>query len=359
MATQTITITAGSLKTYLNKASVFVTKTKLGLHPLLACVYWIEDKCRVYNGETGAEIFLPFRMEQPVLFLPFDLAQLCNNIPEDTEITLKFKFEDNECLVKTKTLSIKFKLLNSNEIPTLPNFPTEGFEILELRDKLKRAVQYTSEDASLPGFQAVKVMKTHLCATDRNSLWRETLESAQEFTIPRLLADNIIKLGQDPVKFSLTLNNIFIFYQDMTIVSSRLEEKDDKNIFPPSFSAIFDKVIGADNTTEIAFDRDELLKNLEFITGIDLPEESQGAIQLDIGKEFLKATTLNKDASETVGEALVACTATNEYKELYLNSKLFARALGFFHKFDFKESANALYFKNADREAIVTRRKVR
>ena len=356
---QTITITAGSLKTYLNKALVFVNKTKLGLQPIFSSVLWTGDKCRVYNGETGAEIFLPFSLNEPAFFIPFDLAQIANAIPEDMEMSLKFDFEKRDCQVQTKSLNVKFRLLDPTSAPELPPFARDGFEILDLRDKLKRAAQYTSEDASLPGFQSVRVTKTHICATDRNSLWRETIESAQEFTLPRLLVDNITRIPMDPVKVAQTKNHIFVFYQDMTISSTRLPEKDDKNMFPPSFPTIFEKVISAETTTEIAFDRDELVKNLEFITGLDLPDESQGAIQLDIGKEVLFIKTLNKDSSETEGSAVIACTATQEYRELFLNSKLFARALGFFHKFEFKEAASVLYFKNVDREAIVTRRKVR
>src|SRR5690606_26441965 len=186
-----------------------------------------EDKCYVFNGESGAVISLPFSLPTPALLYPYELAKILDLTAEESKVSLNFNLEKKELLVKTESIKIKIRLIDPKEFPNYPE--PENLEMLEIEgflQKIKNASFCTSEDASLPLLQAIKITESAFSSTDQRGAWREASSSQSELLVSKLLTEHVIKLGLEPSNIGIAENLIYFMYPDMIIYGARLADDD-------------------------------------------------------------------------------------------------------------------------------------
>ena len=350
----TITLPISSLKSYLTKALVFISKTRMTSNPLFCCLYFKDDKCYVNNGETGAVINFPMTVSQPTLFFPFHLSQVVNTEKDESEITFSFDYQAMWCKVTSQNIDIKIKLLDPTEfhIPEAPD-DLELFEIEGFYEKVKRASFATHIDISLPLLQGIRVTAKSFCSTDQRSVWREESESPHEFVIPDLLKDHIEKLGIEPAKIGLNANQIHLIYQDMLMFGARLAE-DDK--YPKVDSVFEQKIRTLGDLAVVEYDRESLTQKLETLMMLSTDD----AIKLSCSNKVLLAQNIVKDSGATEAKISLAVNSNADFDNVVVNGKLFQNGVQRFIQFRLKEDQKRIYFhRDTTQEYCISRRDVR
>jgi DNA polymerase III sliding clamp (beta) subunit (PCNA family) len=354
MTPNSITLPISSLKSYLNKALVFISKTRMSSNPLYCCLLFKEDKVYANNGETGAIINFPLTVPQATLMFPFDLSFVVNSSNEAADITLSFDYESMWCKVSCGNINVKIKLLDPKEfaIPEIPDdlelFSVEGFY-----DKVKRASFATHIDIAQPVLQGVKINKTSVCTMDRASAWREDSESTQEFLIPALLVSHIEKLGLEPTQLAINDCQIHIIYNDMVMFSPRLAEEAK---FPALDNVFENKIRPQGDAAVVDYDRESLTQEIEKLMQLSVDD----GINLSCKDKVLCAQKIVKDSNETDAKVLLPVNSTEDFSNVTVNGKLFLNGVQRFIRFNLKEDGKRIYFhRETSMEYVIATRDVR
>lgn len=359
----TIKIPAGSLKPYLNRALLFIKDAKLGLSPLLGCLYLKADKCFVYNGETGAELSMPFSVTQPTLLFPFELAKVVNAARELTDVLLTFDYKAMVLIAETTTIRTRIRLLATETQdlaildgikvpPDMVPFAVEG-----LYERIKRSSFTCSEDASLPLLQGVRITKESICTTDQRAVWREQGVSSEAFVIPKLLREHIERLGQEPSRIGLMPNQLYVFYNDLVCFGGRLEaEKNEKGLdrYPDVDGALV-RVRAQDNAAVVSYDREALAERVTAL--LSLPQY-ENAVTMKCVAGLLSVQNAVGAGVETESVISMAVQSTADFDSVHLNGQLLLEGVSRFSQFAVKADQRRLLFWNGTSEYAVSRRNV-
>jgi hypothetical protein len=353
----TITLPVSSLKSYLNRALIFINKSKLGIHPLHCCILFKDDKVYVSNGETGAIISFPMTVPEPTLVFPFDLARVVNSSKDEHEITLEFDYVSMWCKVTTPIIKTKIKLVDATTF-TIPSVPDnlEKFEVEGFYQKVCRASFCAHVDASIAVMQGIKFTKESCVSTDQRGLWCEEALSPEEFLVTNLLKDHVEKLGLEPQQIALTDNGtgggeIYLFYQDMVVFGSRFAEEAKY----PNVTAVFaQKIRPLTGGVTIEYDRESLQERLEQLSLLPCPE---GAIKIECKSNSLLIQNLITKADDTQADIELPVNSSADFDNVFINAELFKSGVERFISFDLHPKF--LYFHKQSQEFCVMRRDVR
>lgn len=357
MSKQTITIPAGTLRVYLKRAGLFINRTKIGLHPSLSAIMIKGDKCHVYNGEMGTIFNLPFTVDVPVSFFPFDLDAVVSRAKDESDVKLTFDHVENKVIAQVEKIKIKTGMLpvENFTMPTQPEH-TDEFEIPNLVEKLRQALPFTSPDASLPALQAIKVGTGGVYSTDKRRIWYQSHTGRHELLVPRMLSECIVRLGIDPTSIAISDDpaSIYMFYQHMTIFSARVA--DEKTAFPKTMPQVVENVIQADNIAEVEYDRESVVYELETLA--QLPQYEEG-IELSCHGGLLTIKNQIEQDTETAAYSTIPVSCTQDFSGVFVNSKIFLEAASRFHSFFVKADGARLVFQNEHSMHAISRRVIK
>ncbi len=258
------------------------------------------------NIEEEGEITVPARQ----------LSELINTLPLE-KITIETI--DNTFSVVSKRTKSSFQTIPADEFPKL--YEEKGEKLLsikqnELQKTLSRILFAASLDAARPALSGVYISSSFIVATDgyRLSLVKSTLKMHLEK--PLLISARVFRevsiLKQDEDTdihmFVIDKSNQVLFQQEDTLLVGRLIEAQ----FPD-----YEKIIPADATTKVVFDRNEMEKAVKMAS--IFARESANIIKFDIKKECI---TVSANAPQT-GENTVEVEAklTGEENEIAFNAK--------------------------------------
>lgn len=344
-----IKVSALSLRTYLNRALIFISKAKLGVQPLFGCVHLKADKLYVYNGETGAAISMPFSVEKDILFYPFELAKVVDSLPDDEEVELKIDVEALDMKVKTSTIKIKIRLVDPANFPKLEVPELETFEVLGIYRAVKNASFCTSDDASLPLLQSIQISNTAVCATDQRGVWQEKFESPHTFLVPLLLREHMNKLGTEPARIGLTDSQIFFFYADMIMYGVRMSEE----VKFPGVVKVLQQILTQEVASTVKFDREAFQKRFAILRQLPGKEE---AIRLKCINGELTAENVISDNNSTQGTITLGVDSTADFDGVVVNGGLFENALDRFNNFKIMSDNKRIIFSNDTQTYGLTRK---
>jgi hypothetical protein len=354
MTPNSITLPISSLKSYLNKALVFISKTRMSADPIYCTLLFKEDKVYTNNGETGAMINFPLTVPEPTLMFPFDLAYVVNSSAETADITLAFDYQGMWCKVSCGNINVKIKLLDPKQfaIPEIPD-DLEMFSIDGFYEKVKRAAFATHIDIAQPILQGVKMGKTSVCAYDIKGAWREENSSEHEVLLPALLVSHIEKLGLEPAQLGLNACQIHIVYQDMLMFSPRLAEEAKF----PNVDGVFEtKIRVQGDAAVIDYDRESLAQELEKLMQLSVDD----GITLSCKDKVLCAQKIVKKADDTDAKIFLPVNSTADFDNVTVNGKIFLNGVQRFIRFDLKEDKKRIYFhRETSQEYVISTRDVR
>jgi len=342
-------VSALNLRTYLNRALIFISKAKLGIQPIFGCVHLSGDKMHVYNGETGAIISVPFSVDTPIFFYPFELAKVVNNTPDDEMVDITIDAVKMEMRVKTSAIKIKIRLVEGSEFPKIVIPELEAFEVEGIYQKLRNAAFSTSEDASLPHFQAIQVSKGAVCSTDHRGVWREKTESPHGFLVSALLMEHFSKMGAEPSKLALTETQIFVYYPDMLMFGIRLSDEEKF----PQVSKVLDEVCAQPTVAVVKFDREGFVKKFTLLR--ELPGK-EDAVRIKCVGGVLSAENVLTDSNSVEGVITLNVDSTADFENVIVNGSLFANAIERFNTMSILADGKRLLFQSDTQVFGITRR---
>ena len=346
-----------SIKPYLNKALVFINQTKIGINPAFGCLMLVGDKGYVNNGDTGAILSLPFTVEEPTVFFPFEMAKVINLTNDAAEVEIKFNYTTLTFEVKTPDIKIKRQLIPP-AIP-LPVIPTDLklVTIEGIYEKIRGSGFATSIDASLEIIQATKVHEDCICATNQIVVWKEKISSEIPFLIPKLLRENMERLAMEPTGIATNDDSIFIYYPDLIVYATKLA----KEASYPDVRGLFAKVIsGAPNKAVVTYDREALTQKLRTLLALPQPETAV-RVKCTAGiltvENYINDSAENKESADAVISMEVKCA--EDFTNVVVNSEHFMAGVERFSTFALKEDGKRLLFSNPTQEYCISRRDVR
>ncbi len=343
-----LTLKASDLKTYLNRALIFLNKSKMGIQPIFTCILIKEDKAHVYNGESGAVISLPFRLDSPVLFYPDTLSKILDKTADDSQVVLKFDLKNMALKVKTDDIKITIKMLDPKEWPDMPIPEHEKIEIEGFLPKVKAAAFSTSEDASLTLMQGVKVCNGSVIATDQRGVWREEAVSSKEFVISKLLIEHIVKIGLEPSNIGICDTQIFVYYPDMLIFGIRLQEEEKF----PDVNKVLIALKDQPNTATVRYDREAFASKLERL--LILPGQD-AAIKITCANGIISVINL-ADSAEVSGIIEMDVSSDAEFDNVIINGAIFKQAVDRFSRMEVKADNRRVVFSNETQIYGISRR---
>ena len=347
-----VTLPVSSLRPYINRALIFINRAKLGLNPAFGCLYLEADKAYVYNGESGAIISMPFSVSEPTLLMPFDLAKVLDAAREESEAKLDFDYKGLYCRVTTEQISIKIRLIDPKQVtkPVIPQ--TEPVAVDNIAERVRNAIFCASPDASLPKLQGVFLSEKSFCATDQRGVWREAGTSDKQFSVTKLLADQLGRLSVEPTSVGLSDGQLVFSYPDMIVYGSRLA---DDTKFPDVDSLLENHIGPMTDESVVRYDRDSLTQRLEAL--MSLPQH-EGAIKMKCEKGVLTLLNAVKDGDETEGVITLDVASTADFRDVEVNGELLRNGIQRFHQFAVKSDGKRLLFWNDTQQYCMTRRAV-
>lgn len=339
---------SSSLKEYLNRALIFVQKSKIGLNPYGSCILLDDDKAYVYNGDTGAIIKFPFKVVQPTLLFPFDLAKVVNNLKDDEDVQLCFDYNKLTCTFKSNAIELTIKLLDPKNFsfPTIPQ-DVEKFQIADFYSKVKNASFCCHEDASLPLLKAVQFKKGSVNATDQRTVWTENCESPQEFLVTEILRKHIEGLALEPQSIACQKAILYIFYNDITVFGARYADEKEA----PNISNVFAFVDKQEKISKVVYDKDALAKKLEMLLSI----YQQPTINIKCS-DRLYIQNIISDDTDSKGIITLDIGKTSHFDNVIVNGELFYNGVTRFNQFEVMEKM--VLFWNDTQKYAVSRRTV-
>jgi DNA polymerase III sliding clamp (beta) subunit (PCNA family) len=306
----------------------------------------------VNNGETGAVISLPFSLDTPTMFFPYDLASVVNNSRDNDEITLEIDTEKRMIKAKTSGITIKFRTLDPDQFPGV-EVPEDliTFETAELYEKVKLASPYISPDASLPLLQAVRINTNSVCACDQARVWIQNHASPHAFCIPKLMVDHICRLGLEPNMVGISTSSLYFFYADLIIYGMRLAGEENY----PKVPEVMEKIKLLEDMAEIQYDREQLMEKLSYLLTIDLEDK---AIRMGVQDNILTIETLVTDSGSTEGKIQLPVVCPNSFGDVVINSQLFSTCVAHFNTLKIKADNQRLLFVAKDKCCGMSRRAV-
>lgn len=350
-ASNAVVVKAGTLGAILQQALVFINKAKVALQPIYSSILLKDSKMYVFNGESGAHVDLPFVVPGSFVLIPFDLTQLVQAFKPDNDVQLIFSEDGANLKVVCGSIKATFRLIDAKRFPDQP-LPAGSVDVAieNLYAKVKRAAMCASSDATNPLMQGVRISKTSVCATDMRRIYHEESESSEEFVISHLLTDQLLRLGCEPVRVSLTDNQVLLHYTDKVVFGLRVAE-DNKY---PDVNGVVTRVSAEPDVAVVQYDREAFRSQLE--TVLLLNPEDDKLVMLASQDNVLKIRNFVVDADKTEADCELECTSSANFSDVLINGKLLLETLETFSELQLKDKR--LLFAAKGKTCCIARRTI-